>query len=264
MFDMRTIGRRISDLRKANNMTQMELADRLNISFQAVSNWERGNSMPDISKLPELADMFDTTIDELLGASSVLLDSVVHDQLQEYLDGNEVTSEELSEVAAVLKPDQVDSIFLRVGHENLKEMTGLLPFLRSDMIDKLAKAAAAQRDYDALSTMAPFVSEGVIDEIAKAMLDSGADICILLPFMSSDVIGDLAKTQYEKGGCSDLDVLLPFLSQDTLRQIAEEELQAGGLRNIQYIAPFLDSSYLNELVKKAMIGARHAQSQQQD
>jgi len=51
MFDMNEVGRRISTARKDKNMTQMELADRLNISFQAVSNWERGISMPDISKL---------------------------------------------------------------------------------------------------------------------------------------------------------------------------------------------------------------------
>lgn len=258
MFDMRTIGRKISDLRKANNMTQMELADRLNISFQAVSNWERGNSMPDISKLPELADIFDATIDELLGASSDLLDSVVHDQLQEYLDGNEVTSEELSKVAAVLKPEQVDSVFVRVGYKNLREITALLPFLRSDLIDELAKIAADQGDYAAFSTMAPFVSDGVIEVIAKNMLDSGADFSTLLPFMSSDVIGDFAKTQYEKGGCSDLEELLPFLPQETLRRIAEQELQHRSLRNIQYIAPFLDSSYLNELVKRVMIRGRHA------
>ena len=47
-FNMAQIGRRISGLRKDQNMTQMELADKLGISFQAVSNWERGNSMPDI------------------------------------------------------------------------------------------------------------------------------------------------------------------------------------------------------------------------
>lgn len=66
MFDTKEIGRKISEFRKVSNMTQMELADRLNISFQAVSNWERGNSMPDISKLPELAELFGISIDELL------------------------------------------------------------------------------------------------------------------------------------------------------------------------------------------------------
>ena len=57
MFNMQKIGKKISELRKRRNMTQMELADQMGISFQAVSNWERGNSMPDISKLPELAEL---------------------------------------------------------------------------------------------------------------------------------------------------------------------------------------------------------------
>ena len=55
MFNMESIGRRIAELRKKANMTQMELADNMGITFQSISNWERGNTMPDISKLPELA-----------------------------------------------------------------------------------------------------------------------------------------------------------------------------------------------------------------
>ncbi len=43
MFDMRSIGKEIAKLRKEKNMTQVELADQLNISYQAVSNWERGD-----------------------------------------------------------------------------------------------------------------------------------------------------------------------------------------------------------------------------
>ncbi|MBP3636632.1 MAG: helix-turn-helix transcriptional regulator [Clostridia bacterium] len=44
MFDMARIGATIARHRKENNMTQMELADLMGISFQAVSNWERGVS----------------------------------------------------------------------------------------------------------------------------------------------------------------------------------------------------------------------------
>lgn len=44
MFIMNSVGVKISELRKKHNMTQMELADKMNISFQAVSNWERGVS----------------------------------------------------------------------------------------------------------------------------------------------------------------------------------------------------------------------------
>ena len=67
MLNMERVGRKISELRRERNMTQMELADQMGISFQAVPNWERGNSMPDISKLPELAGLFGVSIDELLG-----------------------------------------------------------------------------------------------------------------------------------------------------------------------------------------------------
>lgn len=44
MLDMKQVGIRISKLRKSAGMTQMEMADRLGISFQAISNWERGVS----------------------------------------------------------------------------------------------------------------------------------------------------------------------------------------------------------------------------
>ena len=42
MFSMQEIGKRILNLRKDRNMTQMDLADQLGISYQAVSSWERG------------------------------------------------------------------------------------------------------------------------------------------------------------------------------------------------------------------------------
>ena len=42
MLDMRQIGQNIAELHRNCDMTQMELADRMGISFQAVSNWERG------------------------------------------------------------------------------------------------------------------------------------------------------------------------------------------------------------------------------
>ena len=45
MFDTVKIGKKIAELRKKKDMTQFELADRLGISYQAVSNWERGISL---------------------------------------------------------------------------------------------------------------------------------------------------------------------------------------------------------------------------
>ena len=70
MFDVQIVGRKIGKLRKKCNLTQMELADRMGVSYQAVSNWERGSSMPDISKLPELAGIFGVSVDSLLAGNS--------------------------------------------------------------------------------------------------------------------------------------------------------------------------------------------------
>jgi len=62
-----TLGKRISVRRKALGLTQDALAEQLGITAQAVSKWENDLSCPDISILPKLADIFDTSVDTLLG-----------------------------------------------------------------------------------------------------------------------------------------------------------------------------------------------------
>ena len=63
------IGNRIAQKRKELGYTQQNLADKLNISFQAVSKWEQGVSLPDISLLPQIAYILNTTIDTIMGYS---------------------------------------------------------------------------------------------------------------------------------------------------------------------------------------------------
>ncbi len=61
-----SIGENIHRLRKAKGMTQAELAEKLDVSFQAVSSWERGENTPDTDKLLPLALVLDTTAGALL------------------------------------------------------------------------------------------------------------------------------------------------------------------------------------------------------
>ena len=63
------LGQTIAELRKQNNMTQAEVADALHISYQAVSKWERDECLPDITLLPNIAELFQISIDKLLGHS---------------------------------------------------------------------------------------------------------------------------------------------------------------------------------------------------
>lgn len=60
------VGTQISALRKARQLTQSELGERLNISFQAVSKWERGEALPDTSILVSLAHVLETSVDNIL------------------------------------------------------------------------------------------------------------------------------------------------------------------------------------------------------
>jgi len=67
MTDRTIIGQRIAELRKNAGMTQAELAERLGVSHQAVSQWERNETLPDILTLPEIASVFGESITHLLG-----------------------------------------------------------------------------------------------------------------------------------------------------------------------------------------------------
>ena len=68
----KSIGQFIAALRKANGMTQQEVADRLNVSNKAVSRWERDECAPDLLLIPALAEMFDVTCDELLKGERII------------------------------------------------------------------------------------------------------------------------------------------------------------------------------------------------
>ena len=251
-MNMVNTGIRISELRKAKNMTQMELADKMNISFQAVSNWERGNSMPDISKLPELAQLFGVTIDEILGEKSELVDSAADGKIDEYLEHNTVTPEQLRDAAPILKPEQVDSIIEKTQVEKLRDVADLLPFISRDLVNQLAKKAADDCNYGDLCEVAPFVDQNIINEIARKMISEGKSIGDIAPFISRNIISELADIRYHKGGLSSLDDIAPFIPKDQLQRIAEEEYANRGLRHFESIAPFLNGDYLNELAKTAI------------
>ena len=65
-LNLSTIGYQIQSLRKSKGYTQNQLGDMVGVSFQAVSKWERGETLPDIATFAILAEVLDTTMDNLL------------------------------------------------------------------------------------------------------------------------------------------------------------------------------------------------------
>lgn len=102
------IGKNICSLRKGMGMTQDELAGRLNISYQAISKWENGSTMPDISLLPELAFVFGTSIDSILGYAAEKKHSTYYEEIyvtDEYYWGVKPTSM-CYDVLRIMPPDR--------------------------------------------------------------------------------------------------------------------------------------------------------------
>lgn len=66
-------GKYIQNLRKQHGWSQKELADRLNVSFQAVSKWERGENLPDSGVLLYMAKLLNTTTDKILSGGSTVV-----------------------------------------------------------------------------------------------------------------------------------------------------------------------------------------------
>ncbi len=64
------IAKNISNLRQQNNMTQGDLADKLNYSDKAISKWERAESIPDVAVLKKIADLFEVTLDYLVSENN--------------------------------------------------------------------------------------------------------------------------------------------------------------------------------------------------
>ncbi len=72
------LGENIRTYREAASMTQEQMASHLHISPQAISKWERDESMPDSALLPALADVLGVSIDRLFDRKTVTTDDVVY------------------------------------------------------------------------------------------------------------------------------------------------------------------------------------------
>ena len=70
-------------LRKESKFTQEELAEQLNVSRQAVTKWESGQSLPDIENLKQLSDIFGVTMDSLVGDIETKNDLIIKKKIND-------------------------------------------------------------------------------------------------------------------------------------------------------------------------------------
>ena len=85
------INLQLAYLRKKKGITQQALAEVIGTSYQNISKWENGTTMPDLTILPVLSEFFGVTTDQLLGLAAIQED----DYLEEKTDTDEFWNEKL-------------------------------------------------------------------------------------------------------------------------------------------------------------------------
>lgn len=101
-------GNRISALRKEKNLTQKELAEKLHVTDKAVSKWERGLNYPELSLLPIIANILETSISELLGVEQNISDNTI-DVI------SEISKAEKKQLLKIIKDYLILAIILGAG-----------------------------------------------------------------------------------------------------------------------------------------------------
>lgn len=265
MFDTVKVGRIISQKRKEHNMTQMQLADALGISFQAVSNWERGNSMPDISKLPELAELFGCSIEELLGGGA----PAGNVEKLAKGEGQGLSLGEIAEVAPVLTPEVLDEAVesarrgetpsaacgdssLQEGAEESEEEgfdEDIEEELEDDFdeeIDEEDEEGEDEEDEEEPRRFHAFWKR--TGRGARAHIRDGKTVYIL----GAEKSGEKRKDKDKCKRLKELVMLAPFLSSARLRELVEE-LRGEGytVSELVPLAPFLSEEDLDALAELA-------------
>lgn len=199
MFDTMKMANNIKNARTKLNMTQMNLADEMGVSYQAVSNWERGNSMPDISKLPDLCKILHISFEELSGQKNTKTD-IVERLMQN--KGEEVTLEDLVQVQEVVKPEEIKSKV----NENIKQGTkisfhilmNLAPFVDTETLNEMViNLEDEEWNFEKLCAIAPFLEEEVMDNIVEECMQQGNmnisldELAAIAPFISESILKDL-------------------------------------------------------------------------
>ena len=239
MFDTMKIAAVIKQARIDRNMTQMNLADAMGVSYQAVSNWERGNSMPDIAKLEDLCSTLGITVEQLLGMENPTTVAV-----QKVIREEELTEEELTEVAPALTPKELKKQMKAAKKEKkrkIKSIAGLAPFMSQEDLEELV-AELADEELVSLDHIAPFLSREGLRKLADrcAAAGKGDELEDLAPFLGPDDLTDLME-RYLAGEwtCEDISDLYPFLSRDILAKLPQYLMQERKLKELEKLMPFV-------------------------
>lgn len=225
MFDIKKFGAYISRLRKKADMTQSELAEQLNLTRQAISKYECGDSFPDISVLIEIADVFNITLDELINSGhptkkeAAILESAATGQ-DLYGDMNKQCISDIVNIAPLLKPSLLDKMSKGLAKHgiDISSIVLLAEYINDDTVVNLLQNATFDTINESmLERLIPFLDENSITIIFQKILEGELDyglIRIMLPH--AEYIYPQVEAAVLYGGLNEkaLDILREYESEN--------------------------------------------------
>ena len=270
-MNINNIGIFIATLRKEFNMTQSDVADALHISHQAVSKWERLESLPDITLLPSLAKLFNVTMEELLQGKrfedekeqnlnsneEIFINDVAVENVEEAKQVLRIMDnkiEILKEIAPITKPKILDQVMDDVEFD-LEEIEDFLPFLGEEVFDKIINQAILSHTIHKLQEeIYPFLSEEQKDKLIEYYINHETDMDIeaLYPFISSSHKEKLVYHFFSKEDMNNLEDLYPFLGVKEKDIVIDRFIETKAYKYIEDLMPFLDEKQKDRIIEQAI------------
>lgn len=162
-MDIAKIGDFIKTRRKKLKLTQTHIADQLGVSAQAVSKWERGENLPDVGLIPDLAKLLDISIESILQAGQT---------------GNDTTEDDLEGFAG-LSPNQKTELIPKIL--SLEDyaiiLDEILPYSGIPHKNTILAHIINRRDFEILEQITAYLDNNMKAQALQALLaDSRFDI----------------------------------------------------------------------------------------
>ena len=185
MFNTHAFGLKLAQLRKNADMTQSDLAERLNVTRQAVSKYEIGDSFPDVTILVTLAEIFGVSVDELIGAGSPTAgEAAILNSLAQGKEPDTATPEDVASLAVWLKPSAVERLTVNLAKQgiNVSRLMDIAVYLSDEGTQRLlAETDCAGITPEMLEHLLPFMDYASMCRILDKILEGEMDWHLLKP-----------------------------------------------------------------------------------
>ena len=203
MFDISEFGAFISKKRKDLNMTQSFLAEKLCLTRQAISNYECGNTFPDIEVLIKFSEIFNISLDELIKSGNP---TNVESDLLINCDSNLESInniDQINNIAPLLKPNLLKKIAVKLAESDIdiSNIVSLAEYLDDESVDFLLRNAKfGEVDSKLIEKLVPFLDKKSRFIIFDKVLSREVDYVVLKSLLKTDTgIRELIENAYIMG-----------------------------------------------------------------